>query len=103
MYTFIHASGLEFFYAQSPHTMRGMMIGMYFFEWGLASSLANLIFLGFSSISQTKGPPVTCQMWYYLLLLIIVVAYFVIYIFVARWYQNRKRVTEQEEEVFYRA
>lgn len=78
------------------------MIGIYFFVWGLSSALSSLILLAFSKISKSSPPGVTCQMWYYLLLLVVAVGYFVLYIFVARWYQNRKRLTEQEEEVFYR-
>ena len=36
---------LEFAYAQSPREMKGFMIGMFYFVWGLGSLVAEIILL----------------------------------------------------------
>ena len=76
------------------------MVGLFFFMWGWSDSIANGILGGFSL--RNAGPPLTCGFWYYLLFLLIAVAGFAFFITVARWYKNRKRPVETEDEVFYR-
>jgi len=41
-------SGLEFVYAQTPYSMRGTMIGMFFLTRGLFSTLAAILLFIFS-------------------------------------------------------
>lgn len=92
-------AGLEFFYAQSPHTIRGLMIGLVYFSWGFSGTMANVIIGAFSL--RKASSPLKCEFWYYFILLLIAIVSFLMYIFVARWYKNRKRPEENEDEIFY--
>lgn len=91
--------GIEFFYAQSPHTMRGMMVGLFFFAWGVASTLTELTIFMFRELSL--GPLLSCDIWYYLILLMVGLVGFILYVVVARRYKNRQR-GEIKPERFYR-
>ena len=75
------------------------MIGLVFFTWGLGGTIAN-VFVGAFSLKKAN-PPMTCEFWYYLLLLLIATLSFVIYVIVARWYKNRRRLEDSEDELFY--
>ena len=100
IYIFSFYVGLEFFYAQSPHKMRGMMIGLFFFVWGVASALAETLILMFSKIPHI-GPPLTCDFWYYFMYVVYAVLAFVVYVVLACWYKNRQR-GETDSDIFYR-
>ena len=97
--TLFYPAGLEFFYAQSPHKMRGMMIGLFFFAWGVASAVSQGLITAFGF--ATSVTPVTCDFWYYLLYLLVVLVGVVGYLVLARAYKNRQR-GERESDVFYR-
>ncbi len=91
--------GLEFFYAQSPHKMRGMMVGLFFFAWGLSSAIARIMMIVFGHITSTTS--MTCDFWYYLFYLFVALFGFLCYLFLSRRYQNRQR-GEEDSDVFYR-
>lgn len=91
-------AGLEFFYAQSPHTMRGMMIGLFFFMWGIATVIANLIGVMFSNIRVSV---LTCDIWYHMLLVVFAILSFVVFVLVSLWYKNRLR-GDIEPDRYYR-
>ncbi len=92
-------AGLEFFYAQSPHTMRGMIIGLFFFMWGIATVFANLIGVVFSKIMSVSI--LTCDIWYHMLLVVLAILSFILYVFVSVWYKNRLR-GDIEPDLYYR-
>ena len=79
--------------------MRGMMVGLFFFAWGVASSLVELTVLLFRETSP--GHPLTCDLWYYLVVLGVGGLGLVTYVVVARRYKNRER-GEIKPERFYR-
>ena len=104
----VMCTGMEFFYAQSPHTMRGLMSGLLFFVQGLMTTImAGLLFI-FSHENlmirlNVKYSYESCGFWYYLILVAVAVVVFPTYIFAAKWYKNRDRgELEESEEVFYR-
>lgn len=74
------------------------MIGLFFFMWGIASAMAQVLIVVFG---YHKGPPLTCDVWYYLFYTILAVLGCVAYGLVARGYRNRQR-GEQESVRFYR-
>ncbi len=78
--------------------MRGMMIGLFFFTWGIATVIANLIIVVFSNIHIVA---LTCDIWYYILLVILSVLFFVLFILVSVWYKNRRR-GDIEPDLYYR-
>lgn len=90
-------AGLEFFYAQSPHKMRGMMIGFFFFAWGVATAMAQVFIVAFDKPSSV----LTCDFWYYLLYLCLAIFGCAAYAVLARCYRNRQR-GEQESDRYYR-
>ena len=99
--------GFEFFYAQSPYTMRGMMIGLFFFVLGFSSFLATAVLYIFSQKQwmgelDIKNSNESCGFWYYLIFLIVAVVTSFLYVCIARWYKNRERGELDESELFYR-
>ena len=90
--------GIEFLYAQSPHTMRSMMVGFFFFWWGVASILVEFIIVIFSSRDVFF---LNCGIWYYIVLLLVACGGLVAYVWVARSHKNRQR-GEIGSERFYR-
>lgn len=75
------------------------MIGLFFFIWGLATAMAQILIKAFS---HSKGPPMTCDFWYYLLHLFIAVIGFVVYALFASQYKNRERGELRDSQIFYR-
>lgn len=83
--------------------MRGMMVGLFFFTWGVASALIELTISLFKTY-VTVGPQwslLPCDVWYYLILQAAAIIGFVMYVVVARKYKNRQR-GEIKSERFYR-
>jgi hypothetical protein len=76
-------------YAQSPHSMRGMMVGLFFLVDGVFSSLSATILFGFSA--YFKHTHLSCGFWYYFVFLVPGIATFILYLAVARYYRNRTR------------
>jgi len=97
-------SGLEFVYAQTPYSMRGTMIGMFFFMEGLFSTLAVILLFIFSveDISPQLSTSQSCAFWFYLILLGVAIVSFVFYVCVASWYKNRERGDTEDIHPFYR-
>ena len=93
-------TGLEFLYAQSPHKMRGMMIGLFFLAWGVATGTAQALIKIFSYTNKPASL-LTCDFWYYLSYQCLAVLGFVAYAVLLRNYKNRQR-GEQDSDLFYR-
>ena len=100
-------AALEFVYAQSPHNMRAMMVGLFFWVDGISSTVAALVLFAFS-----YGPKQTyklyfqmshqsCGFWYYCVLFVLGIVTFILYVFLAKCYRNRTR-GDLDTERYYR-
>lgn len=92
----LRVSGLEFFYAQSPHHMRGMAIGFFFFVDGLFGTLAAVIMSSFS-----RADLLHCGRWYYMTELLLAGVVFVLFVCTTLWYKYRKRTGLEDSGQFY--
>jgi ABC-type amino acid transport system permease subunit len=91
-------------YAQSPHSMRGMMIGLFFWVDGIFSTLSAIVLFGFSINDQNysaSGTHLSCGFWYYLVFVVVGIATFIPYVVFSRKYQNRTR-GDVDSERYYR-
>ena len=79
--------------------MRGMMIGLFFFIWGLASANARIMMTAFGR--SRSATPMTCDFWFNLFYMMVAVVGLACYLLVARRYRNRQR-GEQDSDRFYR-
>lgn len=97
---YLRITGYEFFYTQSPHRMRGMMIGLLFFSEGLIGGLLSAFQTAFiTNDSNTTREP--CRIWYYLIILVINIIAFVAYVWVASKYKRRMRAGIEDSGRFY--
>ena len=99
-------AALEFVYAQSPHSMRAMMVGLFYWIDGLSSTVAALVLFAFSYPKQThhlylQSSHQSCGFWYYSVLLVLGIVTFTLYVFLAKRYQNRTR-GDLDTERYYR-
>ena len=86
----VQASMYEFICSQSPHSMKGMFIGLSFTLSGAYSLLSPLLALLFGFTWHTSSFP-TCGMAYYLVSTVLGFVAVVIYTSVARKYKYRLR------------
>ena len=109
----VMASSLEFISAQTPHSMKGVMIGMLFAIEGLSQLVSATLVVPFSFAFWKHGhlghnPPVTsCGFGYFLITIFIAVIGLVCFVVCARKYKYRVRDEEgfsqnDVEEVFER-
>ena len=81
----------EFIYSQSPHSMKGLMIGTFFAIRGTFQLLGALVFIfPFLAWKSTSSFP-SCGFVYYLVNMVVALFGMVAYIWIARKYQNRQR------------
>jgi peptide/histidine transporter 3/4 len=82
----------EFLYSQSPHSMKGLMIGTFFAIRGIFQMLGILVilfpFLGWKS---SASPFPSCGFVYNLICIIIVFFGMVAFVWIAKRYQHRQR------------
>ena len=88
----------EFICSQSPHSMKGMLFGMFYATQGLCRFLAVIFLLLF--LLPWKLSPLTCNSGFYLVNLLIACISFVVYVLVARRYKYRVR-NEPSREYHY--
>ncbi len=103
IYFILLATSLEFVSAQSPHAMRGVLIGAFYFIVGVFHTVSLTLFVPFRlSIVWRDGylgnypPVISCGFGYYLVCITVSVIGFVLLVFVVKWYQYRTR----DEELF---
>ena len=84
----IYTAVFEFICSQSPHSMKGLLIGVLYAIRGFYQLVAALLVLpfAFSSI-QT----ISCGFWYYLMNIVIGVVALLVYMCVAKRYRYRER------------
>ena len=91
------ATALEFISAQTPHTMKGVMVGMLFMLRGISQLLSSAFIFPFSaSVWKHKHGVISCRFGYFLLTVAIAIIGLACYIHSACKYRYRVR----GEEVF---
>ena len=91
---------MEFVYAQSPESMKGMLTGLFYFIYSIFTGGSTTLFYFFIDAS-------TAYSYYYIMLLVLAVLGLVAYSIVACLYVNRQRPTsetedgEEERRLFY--
>lgn len=85
----IYISSFEFICAQSPHQMKGLLIGLFYCLRGIFIIAACIILLGFYFASPTLHP--SCGFWYYLTNLAIGTGGMLLYCIGTKGYKNRQR------------
>ena len=94
----VHATVLEFISAQSPHPMKGLLVGVFFATRGVSRLLGALMLIPFTlsgvwSTPEMKDnpPPVNCGFGYFLLTIVTAVIGLVLFSVVSRRYKYRQR------------
>ena len=81
---------LEFIASQSPHSMKGLLIGVLFSSRILAQALGIVVMMPFSTSWKTSYP-LSCGSGFYITNIFIGVITFIIYVWVAKNYKHRTR------------
>ena len=90
-YLFFYIAAFEFMCAQSPHAMKGLIIGTFFAIKGTFQFLgATILYVPFFSWSLKTSFP-SCGFVYYLINILVALSGLVAYTYVARRYQYRQR------------
>ena len=84
----IYTAVFEFICSQSPHSMKGLLIGVLYAIRGLYQLVATLLVLPFALPSIH---PISCGFWYYLMNIVIGVVALLVYMCVAKKYRYRER------------
>ena len=85
---FIYPALYEFICAQSPHSMKGLFIGLSFAIRGISNLLSSLLLIPFM-YSRFSLP--SCGMEYYMMTIVVGVVGLAVYVYVARKYKLRER------------
>ena len=84
----IYTAVFEFICSQSPHSMKGLLIGVLYAIRGLYQLVATLLVLPFAVPTIHL---ISCGFWYYLMNIVIGVVALLVYMCVAKRYKYRKR------------
>ncbi|CAI8051365.1 Protein NRT1/ PTR FAMILY 3.1 [Geodia barretti] len=93
--TLTYTSALEFIYAQSPESMKGMLTGLFYFTLGIFSGGSTVLFYLYLRPSSNTWNYAN----YYWILLAFSVMGLVAYVIAATFYVNRRRPSTESEEV----
>ena len=102
-YSLIKVAMFEFICAQSPHSMKGLLMGLFFALRGAFELLGAVFVVPFSSFGPWKYLPPTlpsCGFYYYLLRMVFGFAGIVSYVITARKYTYRQRDEIINERVY---
>ncbi len=98
VYYLLLATSLEFIAAQSPHAMRGVLMGAFYFMLGIFRVLSVLLLIPFRVASiwgegdlGNNPPVISCGFGYYTVCISIAVVGFVALLLTVKWYQYRRR------------
>ena len=85
----------EFISAQSPYSMKGLLLGTHFAITGVYQFLSSVLLVPFTLHRPESGglhpPPIGCMFGYFLLLCLIAFADLILFSAAAKWYQYRER------------
>ena len=84
----IYTAVFEFICSQSPHSMKGLLIGVLYAIRGLYKLVATFIVVPFALLPIH---PMSCGFWYYLMNIVIGVVALLVYMCVAKRYRYRER------------
>ena len=84
----IYTAVFEFICSQSPHSMKGLLIGVLYTIRGLYQLVATLLMLPFA---LPPIHPISCGFWYYVTNIVIGVVALLVYTCVAKRYRYRVR------------
>ena len=91
----------EFLCAQTPYTLKGLIIGLLFASsLGLPQVLAGATL---TTWAHAWSPPITyptCAFWFYLFIIVVTVVNLVMFGIVAKWYKKRERNELLHEQRF---
>ena len=91
-YMFLYIGSYEFICAQSPHSMKGLLIGTFFAIRGFFQLLGILLlYLPMSNSCEDQGRFPLCGFIYYTINVALALVGIVAFIFVSRRYQYRQR------------
>ena len=102
-YSLIKVAMFEFICAQSPHSMKGLLMGLFFAMRGAFELLGAVFVVPFSSFGPWKYLPPTlpsCGFYYYLLSMVFGFAGIVSYVITAKKYTYRQRDEIINERVY---
>ena len=88
---FLVTSTLEFICAQSPYSMKGLIIGIIYGMLGVIVILVTGLKESFLKLNPLKHLPYGCGVWYYLVMTVLVVLLIVLACFISKWYTRRRR------------
>ena len=80
----------EFICAQTPHQMKGLLIGIFYCVIGLGFAFGFVLELPFYLQSSIHWP-VSCGFWYYLINTLLLLVGFIVFCFTAKYYKQRTR------------
>ena len=93
----VHTLALEFISAQSPYSMKGFLIGLYYFVYGTSSIFVAVFITAFAEgFKSWEKVPVTtnsnsCGEYFYSTSLFIGIVGTIVYIVFASFYRKRRR------------
>jgi peptide/histidine transporter 3/4 len=88
----IYIAVFEFICSQSPHPMKGLLIGLFYAIKGLNQSLATLLVVPIIGMEIKKFLfPISCGFFYYLVNILLGVIAVLIFVWMAKTYRHRKR------------
>ena len=87
-----YAALFEFLCAQTPHTMKGLIVGLSFASvLGLSPALAGATLTTWTHAWSQPVTYPTCAFWFYLFIIVVTVVGLVMFGIVAKWYKKRER------------
>ena len=90
----IYVTVFEFICSQSPHSMKGLLIGLLYAIKGLYQVLATLLVVPFA-VGYTLHPShvtqLSCGFYYYLVNIVVGLIAVAVYVWVAKRYRHRER------------
>ena len=89
----VHATTFEFIAAQSPHSMKGLIVGVFFAIKGLFQfiSAAAVVPFAIPSIWNRNNSVINCGFGYYLFIIVVALISLVVFSIVVRSYKYRQR------------
>ena len=96
----IFISLFEFVCAQTPYTMKGLIIGLSCSSLGLSTALTGATLTTWAHAWSQPVTYPTCAFWFYLFLILVTIVGLVMFGVVAKWYKKRERNEVFEEQRF---
>ncbi len=86
------SSGAEFIIAQTPYSMRGLLIGCIFFLFGASVALFHILYYYITSLLKEKIQYIRmCGIWYYVTSTVFFIVLFFFSLIIRRLYSPRRR------------